>query len=74
VKEGKMILYETTEVPLFVYWFTSEVGSLSEVVLRVTTLYTHLFELGFSSVCELLGKRVFIRLLSVTGDSSLRSE
>ena len=38
------------------------------------TLYTHLFELGFSSVCELLGKRVFIRLLSVTGDSSLRSE
>jgi hypothetical protein len=35
VKEGKMILYETTEVPLFVYWFTSEVGSLSEVALRV---------------------------------------
>jgi hypothetical protein len=30
-----MILYETTEVPLFVYWFTSEVGSLSEVALRV---------------------------------------
>jgi len=41
---------------------------------EAATLYTHLFELGFSSVCELIGKRVFIRLLSVTGDSSLRSE
>ena len=41
---------------------------------EVASLYTHLFELGFTSVCELLGKRVFIRLLSVTGDSSLRSE
>ena len=39
-----------------------------------STLYTHLFELGFSSICELLGKRVLIKLPKVTGDSSLRSE